>query len=362
MPFNAAHHIFTYLQGQLEEMQPWRPRPSNDIEGCLRQSVYHASGVTPGPARGRMGLVFDDGHYWEEALAVLLEEAGFKVHHKQAEVTIPGSNPEMKGSIDYIVDFPTGPALVDAKALNPHTWANYEGEDPEQWPNQYMHQLGMYHLAIVRGQLGPELAETCKEAALFIKNKATGAILEYWYRWDGQWFIPTARYSSSQPGITLPVKGPGPLYRALVDANNARNAEVLRLVEHSILPEKGFQWGHWRCNYCRWSNHCYEGYERDTMIHPIAPASEAAKDTANKWQAMRKTRLATSKDEDAWRNALTVEMARQGAVAVDLGDGRVAVRIVGEKDDGGTPVKTERADIKSMAAYQKMMEAKDDLD
>src|SRR5574343_391338 len=99
-PLGVRMH--TALALSMEEMQPYRPRPSVPITSCLRKLVYHRLGFEPKPPSGRMGLAFDDGHFTEaQTLEMLKLIQGVEILETQIPVNLPFC-PE-PGHADFLI-------------------------------------------------------------------------------------------------------------------------------------------------------------------------------------------------------------------------------------------------------------------
>ena len=185
-----------------EDRQPYHPRPSlcspefEDAPGrCIRQMVYHRLNVPARPLPGRAVLVFDDGHWHEDASAQWIAKTAIRLHDRQMPVDIPLPFPigagypchvctparpipstMVHGHIDGLLTDPCAVTrLWEHKAIN--HFAFQEALDGDL-PLDYIAQ-GCAYLSGLQ-QTHPDITE----CLLLLKSKNTAAYLEYRFRYE----------------------------------------------------------------------------------------------------------------------------------------------------------------------------------
>lgn len=257
---------------------PYRPRPSvAGPERCLRSLVYKARHVPEPPPGRRLSMIFRDGHAHEDTSLEFLKQSLFVIHDQQRPINIPNAFPwrinypayrcpectqatghevlipstTLHGHIDALATGLDGRIrLFEHKAVVSHFFLRYWEE--EKTPLDYFTQVVFYF----RGLSLEGLAVT--EGALVIKNKDTGALLEYEFEYD----FPTDRLT-----VTALVRAPGgerktirAAYRNLYQQSIARFQSVDDHTEHQTLPARLPDHDDIRCQYCPHSDICWEGY------------------------------------------------------------------------------------------------------
>lgn len=233
------------------------PRPSlAGPEKCLRQLVYMAMGV-PGKKRDdRFHLVLDDSSWHEELTLDWLRKSAFKVHSEQLEIECgtvqwKGKPYTIKGHIDGIVTDLTGKDyLLEHKAINHFMFQRYLERD---YPLDYLTQCCLYIVGLQK--LNPEI----RDAILLIKNKNTAQYLEFNLSYDSQSDLLTVNEICGSNGY----RREGTQFEGLYgDAINRLN-----MIEHysstGELPPRQYTPDDWQCNYCPYSEVCYENYEQE---------------------------------------------------------------------------------------------------
>ncbi len=248
------------------EQKEYHPRPSSaGPERCIRQLVYAARG-TQGKAIGdRFVMVLDDSSWHEELTADWIQKTAYRLERRQAPITIPGVFPwegdrkrrcetcktdvscaDLHGHIDgVLVDLAGQRYLWEHKALNHFT---FNGVWNGEWPLDYFTQTTMY----MRG-LGLD------KGVLLVKNKNTAQYIEFLLSFDKAADMLTVEeviHSNSERR------------KGQVFANLYRDAvQKFEAVEHfrvsGKLPERQYELGHWRCEYCPYGETCWSTYEAE---------------------------------------------------------------------------------------------------
>ncbi|MCX7635749.1 MAG: hypothetical protein N2Z74_08405, partial [Syntrophales bacterium] len=164
--------------------QPYRPRPSlSGPERCARQIYYMAINAPQKPLAERMVIVLDDSSYHEELTAKWIAYTSFNLHSRQmkvptVEVMWKGQPYTMVGHIDGIVtDIAGVDRLFEHKACNHFTFLRYlKGKEP---PLDYFTQCALYITGLAKLR-----KDHITECILLVKNKNSGAYLEYYLSYD----------------------------------------------------------------------------------------------------------------------------------------------------------------------------------
>jgi len=271
--------------------QEYRPRPSAAGQ-CIRALVYRRMGVTPQPSPDRLAIVFDDGHWHEELTAAWIAKTSFTLHSQQAEVTcgLVCGRP-LKGHIDGILGDVAGvDRLLEHKALNHFTWQRYaaiieDGGSIEKADSYYI-QTQLYLCSEEISGMG------ITEAILLIKNKNTGQYLEF---------------------ILTP-------HPAIAAAALAKLNDVETFAATEEVPPRPFNRAtDWQCDYCPFSERCWQGYKEDRKeLREYDPELDAAVTELNEASAAKSAAELAHKDAKA---RIVHRLDELGASKVTFPDG-----------------------------------------
>lgn len=260
-----------------EETKSYYPRPSiTGPERCTRQLVYWALNEKPKPLSGRAYLVFDDSSWHEELTMDWLRKSAYQVHSEQMPISIPnafdwmptgtwhcdrcekmGVNPNISyttchGHIDWLLtDMLSRDCLIEHKALSHFGFeAIWNGEMPED----YLTQMAVYFRGLQL--INPDI----KEGVLLIKNKNQSAYIElmvsYESNTDTLIVYSRTRHTKETQVIDKTYK------------DITKNAfEKFRCIDTHrklhTLPEREYDFNHWRCSYCPYGKACWEGWANE---------------------------------------------------------------------------------------------------
>lgn len=329
-----------------DEDHPYYPRPSlaspsspEDPGRCVRGMAYHRMGLPAAPWPGRFLLVLDDSSWHEELSLDWLAKSSYRIHSRQMAVdySLPaplGSggfclrcqqdipNTILHGHIDALfADLLSVDRLLEHKAINRF---RYEELLKGELPLDYLTQCCLY-LGGLR-----HIAPDIREAVLLIKNKDTSAYLELNLSYDTEHDQCTVHSLIASDGTNQTVN-------RTLDGLVRSAIEKLRTVEAAAisktLPVRPYQRNTWRCTYCRFGSHCWDGYaqevaDRDngiTLPDDLAPmvaayhhASETKADAEACTKRLRprilaalETAHAKSGSVDGYQVALTVQKRSQ---------------------------------------------------
>lgn len=233
-----------------DDEQEYRPRPSlAGRERCVRQLYYMAVGAEREKTGPRMYVVFDDSSWAEELTLDWLRKSAYQVHSQQMAVDC--EPPMGKGRIDGIITDPTGvDRLLEHKAINHFTFERYaKAESIHDLPWDYITQTCIYLHGLQK--VNPEM----NEALLLIKNKNTGAYLEFLlsYKWDH--VMVHSRVSSAGDSFSFGIEREG-IYQNALD----RFAQIKTAAETGAPPPRQYDSEHWRCDYCPYKTGCRADY------------------------------------------------------------------------------------------------------
>ncbi len=265
----------------------YRPRPSSaGPERCLRQLVYKGRGVPEPPPGRRLAMIFRDGHAHEDTSLEFLKDSAFLMHSQQLPIDIDnaywwrGDKPSYRcpdcsraaghdvwipptrlhGHIDALATTILGDTyLFEHKAVVSHFFRRYWEEG--KTPLDYFTQVVMY----LRGLKEKGIVITA--GALVIKNKDTGAILEFEFSYTHEPDMLT---------ITAIIKAPGHEYKpvchqypGLYEQALRRFEEVDRHITNRTLPPRLESSDDIRCEYCGHRDLCWEDYEAPTLTERL---------------------------------------------------------------------------------------------
>ena len=256
-----------------EENQPYHPRPSScspefeDAPGrCIRQMVYHRLEVPHRPLPGRAVLIFDDGHWHEDASAKWIEKTAITLHDRQLGVDIPLPRAVggeytcrvctriipptcMHGHIDGLLTDPVGVVrLWEHKAIGHFAFQEaLDGDLPLDYIAQACTYLSSEDLR----------ARGVTEAILLLKSKNTSAYCEFRFSYDPEHdrctMIEMIASNGDSSSLNDTVDG-------LLTSAYAKFEAVEDYAAQVLFPARSYRQDSWRCSYCLWGGTCWEGY------------------------------------------------------------------------------------------------------
>ncbi len=317
----------------------YRPRPSlAGPERCLRQLVYKGRNVPEPPVGRRLAMIFEDGHRHEDTSLKFLKDSLFVLEGQQRPVTIRNAFPWRAQHPDYrcheCSSAPGQDVWIPATALHGHLDALLRGLDgtrfllehksvvshyfqryweETQTPLDYFTQVVMY----LRGLHEEGCPVT--DGALVIKNKDTGAILEFEFQYD---------YGNDLFTVTAIIKAPGHEYKAVRHTYSrlyfdavSRFEQVDRHIHEHTLPERLDDRDDIRCQYCPHVDHCWDSVEAITLTEQ-ARIPENLKAEAEEFIALDRQRTPIEKRykelKDKLKPALIKLHLKEAAVGSDL--------------------------------------------
>jgi hypothetical protein len=270
---------------ELEERGAYYPRPSSaGPERCIRQMVYHAIHAVPYNERAkpdRLVLVLNDSSWHEELTGDWLNRTAFRLHSRQMavdcaemfwrdpaprkcetcskqqekDVFVPGNI--IHGHIDGVI---TDLNLVDYhyehKAISHFKFQEYWAD---KWPLDYITQCCLYQKGL------KDINSDITKTVMLVKNKNTAQYLDFLIEYD----VATDEARMLEVGSSIKPKKVGEAGQPLVVFPNilkdalGKFAEVDRCVAEDILPDRQYDFGHWRCDYCDWKTTCEMDYDAE---------------------------------------------------------------------------------------------------
>lgn len=297
-------------QAKDREDYAYYPRPSMaGPERCIRQMYYSRCGKPKKERDPRFELILDTSSWHEELVADWINKTSFKLHSRQMKVALKDYPIVMdskkvyylKGSIDGIItDMMGKERLWENKAINHFTFQRYWNEE---MPWDYICQVCIYLAGIKNDQ--PEI----DEALLVIKNKNNDHMLEYLIQYCDDWaFIPWMMHSNKEVK-ELNILIPFPVQYC---------ADKFRTVEScfhdNIVPPRQYYIDEWRCEYCDYTELCWETYKEEfnqlkidqameeefaTLIHYYLEANMHSKEMEKEADERKKEIVAYLKTHDA---------------------------------------------------------------
>jgi CRISPR/Cas system-associated exonuclease Cas4 (RecB family) len=267
--------------------EAYRPRPSMaGPERCERQMVYKARGVEELAVSSRLAVVFKDGVAHEQVTLDILKTTLFDVHSEQLPIDLHGVLDWLEGQPPYRCSVCTAaqrqPVLIPATTLHGHIDAlardlfaidrliEHKGFvshifkrlwDQDKEPLDNFTQAVLYFRGLKEKGLAVD------EGALLIKNKDTGAYLEFELRYDYEQDILSVPVMTRSPHereeINRSYQG---LFRATIE--KFRRVNVHTVTE--TLPDRLKDPNDVRCDYCPFQDICWEGFVRPPLTEHIA--------------------------------------------------------------------------------------------
>lgn len=271
--------------------EPYRPRPSMaGPERCERQMVYKARGVEELAVSSRLAVVFKDGVAHEQITLDILRTTLFDIHSEQLPIDLHGVLDWLEGQPPYHCSVCSAvegsPVLIPATTLHGHIdalardlWGidrlvEHKGFvshifkrlwDQDKEPLDNFTQAVLYF----RGLKEKGLAVT--EGALLIKNKDTGAYLEFELRYDYEQDILHVPVMSRSPNEREEVNWSYPgLFRATIE--KFRRVRLHTVTE--TLPDRLKDPNDVRCDYCPFQDICWEGFVMPPLTEHISLPSQ----------------------------------------------------------------------------------------
>ncbi len=258
------------IAGMDTQDHKYYPRPSlAGPQRCIRSLVYWGLNIPPQPLPGRAILTFDDSSWHEELTMDWLRKSTYQLHSEQMHVDIPTTldfleerqcrtcqriipAKNLAGHIDWILtDLQGEDIFCEHKAINHFTFQKYR--NGEELPLDYLTQVSLYLKGLLN--LNPNI----KKALLVIKNKNTAQYLEYQIIINDadDLFIDTIQTSI---GETVEVKKQ---LKGLSQDAIEKFQKVHDYIQNKTLPRRQYEIGSWRCEYCRWGEICWQGWENE---------------------------------------------------------------------------------------------------
>ena len=236
----------------IEKEWDFYPRPSSaGPENCIRSMVYHGLKVPRAPLPGRAVVIFSDSSFHEDLTADWIRQTAFQLHSEQMHVKC--KLPMTEGSIDGILtDVLRVDRLYEHKAINHFSHQRYWGGE---LPLDNLAQTAIY-IEAIQAELNPELCE----GLLLMKNKNTAQYLEYEVEYDQNVDCLTVIKCTYSTGESKEINHP---IHDIVQSACDKFNKVLDYISRKTLPKRQYDIDHWRCEYCGWSQTCWEGYERE---------------------------------------------------------------------------------------------------
>ena len=256
-----------------EEEHPYYPRPSlasfsspEDPGRCVRAMTYHRVGVPPAPWPGRFILVLDDSSWHEELTLDWLAKAAIRTHSRQMAIdyVLPAPigtggyclrcrtdipNTILHGHIDALfTDLAGVDRLLEHKAINRYRFDELlKGELPLDYIIQCCIYLGGLH------RIAPDITS----GLLLVKCKDTAQYLELLlsYETDSDRCIVHSLIASDGTNRIINRTLDG-----LVTGALDKFQRVEAAARANALPPRPYQHDTWRCQYCRFGQHCWDGY------------------------------------------------------------------------------------------------------
>lgn len=235
----------------------YRPRPSlAGPDRCIRQMVYWRLGIPATPLPGRAVVIFDDSSFHEDLTADWIRQSAYKLHSQQmaVEAQMDGFPFTLKGKIDGIIeDFEGNESLYEHKAVSHFSWQEMAKGEPHL---DYLAQDSIY----LRGL--HSVSPNIRDLILLIKNKNTAQYLEfiatYFYEED-ELVVRSMHLSTEGMEETQINKS----YPNIVRDSFVKFQAVEDYASSKELPKRQYNKDHWRCDYCQYNVHCWEGYEAE---------------------------------------------------------------------------------------------------
>ena len=209
-----------------EEGGAYYPRPSS-VGRCFRALFYHATGVPADKFPDRAILIFEDGNWAEEVIKDHIRKTVFQLEewkgkNQRIEIAVINGR-KMTGEIDGLLTDPLNKTrLLEIKSINHFGFERLKDgplDDHRRQTNLYLHGLNL---------AGMEVGE----ALILYKNKNTAAMKEFLIEYDET--------------------------QALADI--AMFEAVDEAAEAGEVPPRPYTFDDWHCQYCRYQEHCWEGY------------------------------------------------------------------------------------------------------
>ncbi|MFA5027035.1 MAG: hypothetical protein WC713_04115 [Candidatus Methylomirabilota bacterium] len=280
-----ADIIHKVAQALHDDSQPYHPRPSmcspefEDTPGrCVRQMVYHRLEVPHRPLPGRAVLVFDDGHWHEEASAKWIEKTAIRLHDRQLGVDIRLPRPigqpyvctvckgpvdpgTLHGHIDGLLTDPIGVTrLWEHKAVSHFAFQEaLEGELPLDYIAQGCCYLSSETLR----------ARGVREAVLLLKSKNTSAYCEFRFSYDPEHDCCTMMEMLASDGTSSALNE---TVDGILTSAYAKFAVAEELADRLVFPARSYRQDHWRCSYCLWGGTCWDGYAAEVASRAMVTA------------------------------------------------------------------------------------------
>ncbi|HJT20997.1 MAG TPA: hypothetical protein VJ746_11035 [Nitrospira sp.] len=270
--------------------EAYRPRPSMaGPERCERQMVYRARGVEELAISSRLAVIFKDGVAHEQITLDILKTTLFDIHSEQLPINLHGVLDWLEGQPPYpccVCSAAQGSrVLIPATTLHGHIDAlardlyavdrliEHKGFvshifkrlwDQEKEPLDNFTQSVLYFRGLKEQGLAVE------EGALLIKNKDTGAYLEFELRYDYEQDILHVPVMTRSPHEREEINRS---YQGLFGATIEKFRRVHLHRVNETLPDRLHDPKDVRCEYCPFQDICWEGFVLPPLTeHVMLPA------------------------------------------------------------------------------------------
>ena len=289
------------------------------LEMCLLPLFSRARGHKAKKMSDRYFAFMDDGFLHEELTADWIRKSAFQLHSQQlvlncGTTTHLGQAFDVVGSIDGIITDLLGvDRLWEHKAINHFGFERYLKGD---YPMDYLTQCCLYLVGLQK--VNPQI----REAILLIKNKNTSAYLEFLLDYNSADDILVVKHLMGSDGTFRDGEDVAVFTNLYRDAFD-RFAQVEKHRVLQALPDRQFERSDWQCDYCPYSEPCYENYQQE-FTEFVALDAEAAAQAAeyveiNDIQAtLKKRQDVIKKSLKGWLNSANACRAIADGYSVNL--------------------------------------------
>lgn len=296
----------------------WRPRASlAGPDRCMRQQVYWAS-RTPRDreVNDRIWHIFDDGQWQEELMIQWIEKSGYQIHSRQMEVVGWDGEPKILAHVDGVFTDMLGvDRLLECKGINHFTFQSYW--EQKGYPLDYFTQCALGSRGIQ--QVNPAAVEI----VLLIKNKNTSGYIEYLMHYDSPNDTLTVKRLQRHTGEIADV---GLIIKNICTDAAAKFRAVQAHVKAGTIPDRPFEAGDWHCDYCSWSERCWEGFvqELESLAVDVEMEPEL-EDTARYYKQLGAEITEQEKEKDGIRKQLLEAVVGRGIKRGRIGPYAISV-------------------------------------
>jgi hypothetical protein len=296
-----------------DDQHDWRPRASlAGPERCIRQQVYWATKHPKDKEMGdRVFHIFNDGFWHEELMIEWIEKSGFQIHSRQMEVVGWEGEPKILAHVDGVITDMLGvDRLLECKGMNHFTFQSWW--EQKSYPLDYFTQCAL-------GSRGIQVVNPdAREIVLLAKNKNTSGYIEYLMEYDRPADQLIVKRLTRHTGEFAEV---GLVIEHICEDAAKKFAEVIRYRDMGGLPERPFEPGDFRCDYCSWGQTCWEGFvgEIDNLAEKVELDEELA-DTARYYKQLSAEITEQEKEKEDIRKQLIQILSAKGAKSGKVGE------------------------------------------